>query len=113
MATTSGGQAERIVSLVIAALAQVIASAPPDAIDLTIPRPCESRPSSGDEIVVCGRAPGELGPSRLPPLPARDSDIPKAETAIGKGIAIAGETEQADVGGVPSNRLMVRLKIKF
>jgi hypothetical protein len=66
-----------------------------------------------DEIVVCGRAPGELGPSRLPPLPARESDIPKAETAIGKGIAIAGETEQADVGGVPSNRLMVRLKIKF
>ena len=100
-------------SVVIAALAQVIATAPPDTIDLTIPRPCESPPNAGEEIVVCGRRPDELGPYRLPPLPQRDSYIPKAERAIGKGIAIAAETEQADVGGFPSNRVMVRFKIKF
>jgi len=39
--------------------------------------------------------------------------LPNAELHIGEGVAIAGETEQADVGGFTSNRAMLRLKIKF
>jgi hypothetical protein len=97
----------------IAALAQVSSPGPAEIIDLTIPQPCEAGQQAGDEIVVCARRNGELGPYRLPPLPPRDSQFPNAEMQISKGVKIAGETERADVGGFPSNRAMVRLKIKF
>jgi hypothetical protein len=32
---------------------------------------------------------------------------------IAPGVSAAAETEQADVGGFPSNRFLVRFKIKF
>jgi hypothetical protein len=101
------------VSVLVAALLQVVASGSPDAIDLTIPPSCEAQRAASDEIIVCGRRDGEPGPYRLPQLPPRDPGLPRAETGIAKGVAIAGETERADVGGFPSNRAMVRLKIKF
>ncbi len=74
-------------------------------------RDCTS--AQGDEVVICGRA-DEQSPYRLKPLPPRFERplLPKAEMGVlgGRGSV---EAEQADVGGVPSRRAMVRLKWKF
>ena len=99
-------------SLLFAAIAQAVTSAPPEKIDLTIRQPCEAQKSNDDEIVVCGRKNGH-SPYRISQPPPRQSDLPKAELQLSDGISAAAETENVDVGGFPSNRVMVRLKIKF
>jgi hypothetical protein len=92
-------------------LAQVVSATPPERADLTIPQPC--RAQSAGEVVVCANRNGE-SPYRLkqPAEQAREG-LPKAEKEIAEGVSVAGETEAADVGGFPSNRAMIRLKIKF
>ena len=45
--------------------------------------------------------------------PPQRSRIPKAEMQVADGVKIAGETETADVGGFPSERFVLRLKIAF
>jgi hypothetical protein len=100
-------------SLLVVALAQAVTSAPPEKIDLTLPRPCETQKSNNDEIVVCARRGDGFSPYRInQPLPSQ-SETPKAELQLADGVKAAAETESADVGGFPSNRVMVRLKIKF
>lgn len=76
------------------------------------PDPC-ARPAAGD-IVVCGRR-ADPDRYRLRPLDGRYSAdaaaLPKAETGIlGGRAALAAEVESATIGGVPSNRAMLRLK---
>lgn len=69
---------------------------------------------TADEVVVCGRPDQEA--FRLRPLPPRYTDptLPKAETGLFGGAAKAAvEVENAGIGGVPSNRLMFRLKTPF
>lgn len=96
------------------ALAQTISSAPSDRIDLTVQPPCEAYQSGSDEVVVCAPRRDERSPYRLPAPSSEEWDVvPKAEMSLGKGVNLAAETEQVDVGGFPSNRLMLRLKIKF
>lgn len=99
-------------SLVFAALVQSVTSVPPETIDLTIRPRCEARKAEKDEIVVCAR-PSDENPYRINQPQPRQSDIPKAELQLADGINASAETENVDVGGFPSNRLMVRLKIKF
>ena len=92
-------------------LAQVVTSAPPERIDLTVQQSC--RAANAGEVVVCANRNGE-SPYRLkPPIQQAKEGLPKAAKQIADGVSIAGETEQADVGGFPSNRAMIRLKIKF
>lgn len=92
-------------------LAQVVSASPLERIDLTIPQPC--RTESVGEVVVCANRNGE-SPYRLkPPTEQARESLPKAEKEIAEGVSVAGETEAADVGGVPSNRAMIRLKIRF
>lgn len=91
---------------------QAVGSAPPQTIDLTIRQPCPA-PSPG-EIVVCAGQDDGRSPYRIQPTPPPSgSAIPKAETQLADGVAAAVETESHDVGGFPSKRAMVRLKIKF
>lgn len=99
--------------LLLAAIAQAVASTPPQKIDLTIRPACESQKSDGDEIVVCARRKDGFSPYRINQPPPRQPDLPKAELQLEGGLSIAAETENVDVGGFPSNRLMARLKIKF
>ncbi|VXC61041.1 hypothetical protein [Sphingomonas sp. 8AM] len=75
--------------------------------------PC--RAPTGNDVVVCGRRP-DPDRYRLRPLTDRyDPDapaFPKAETGIiGGRAALVAEAEAATVGGVQSNRAMIRLKI--
>ena len=65
---------------------------------------------TGDEVVVCGRS---AEAERLRPIPdygAKDG-LPRAATDIAGVGTLSGEVEQAGVGGFPSNRAMMRLKI--
>ena len=110
---TAHEQVEDQLPLLLVAMAQAVSAVPPQTIDLTIPQPCEAQGSTNDEIVVCGRRGDDGGPYRIDQTPPRPSDSPKAEMQIAEGIKVAGETENVAVGGFPSNRLMLRLKIKF
>lgn len=66
---------------------------------------------NGEELVVCGR---RESPYRLKPVPLRYAEptIPKAEIGV-LGGKLAAETEAGSVGGVVSNRAMLRLKLPF
>jgi len=81
--------------------------------DLTIPKPCASQGSSDDDVIVCGRRRDDPSRYRLPPLTPYESTLPRAELQLGKGTIVSAETEQVDIGGTPSNRVMIRLKFKF
>lgn len=67
-------------------------------------------PSDPDEIVVCGTR--GYRKYRLDPLPEPKSGFGKAEMTVGGG-NVGVVAEQGDIGGIPTNRAMVRLKIKF
>lgn len=93
--------------------AQAVAMSPMPDFDLEqvrpAPAPCGS--ASGEDIVVCGRrrdqrlqAPDE----RFEP----DHRLPKAEVGVG-GAKLSVEGEAASIGGIPTNRAMIRLKIPF
>ena len=94
------------------AITQAISASPPERIDLTIPQPCRPEAASSDEVVVCANRNGE-SPYRLQEPPPRPKEVPKAELSVAEGVSVAGETEQADVGGMRSNRVMLRFKVKF
>ena len=94
------------------AIAQPISASPPERIDLTIAQPCSPEAASSEEVVVCANRNGE-SPYRLQQAPTPRKGVPKAELSVAEGVSVAGETEQADVGGVPSNRVMLQLKVKF
>ena len=66
--------------------------------------------SSSEEVVVCGSR--DLRRYRLDPLPEQASGLPAAERTIA-GVKVGVVAEQGEVGGVTTNRAMVRLKIKF
>lgn len=97
--------------LLLAAVVQTVTVQRSDVIDLTIPQPCQQA-KTGEEVVVCGKR-GD-SPYRLRELPpAKDQALPDAQVKIADGVSAGAETENADVGGFPSNRLMVRFKMKF
>lgn len=93
-----------------AAVLQTVSVNPRETIDLTVPQPCQQRETKED-VVVCAKR-GE-SPYRLNAVPARTSKQPKAELKIAEGVNAGAETESADVGGFTSNRLTLRLKLKF
>ena len=89
------------------------AAGPPasDAERLRTTHDCESGGGEPGDIVVCGRPDDDQ--YRLKPLPERyreDSVIPRAEFDAAGG-KIAAEAERKDVGGFPSNRIMLRWKV--
>jgi hypothetical protein len=101
------------VTLLLLLVAQAVGSAPAEQIVPAAAPRCRARASSNDEIVVCARRPDGPNPYRINQPPAAPSEPSKAEVQIARGVSAAAETEQADIGGFPSNRLLVRFKIKF
>ena len=95
------------------ALTQVASAVSPERVDLTIPQPCAPQKADGDEIVVCAN-PSGVSPYRInQPAPRPGTGVPKAEIQLANGASVGAETESVDVGGFPSNRAMLRLKLKF
>jgi hypothetical protein len=85
------------------------ASPPPK---LEAVKPCPPQ-QPGGEIVVCGH-PQAQEQYRLRPIPEKYTESPvRAEKSIAKGMTLSAETEQHVILHVPSNRAMVRLKVKF
>jgi hypothetical protein len=99
-------------TLLLMAALQAVSSGPTDKVDLTIHQPCQQQSVASDEVVVCAGSGGQ-SPYRLEQQPGQRKNDPKAQLQVAEGVAAAVETESADVGGFPSNRAMVRLKIKF
>lgn len=101
------------VPLLFLLMFQATGSVPPETIAPGVRPPCEAERSAGDEIVVCARRQEGPSPYRINQPPARQPELPKAQVQLADGVSAGAETEQADVGGFPSNRGMIRLKIKF
>jgi hypothetical protein len=101
-------------SLVLAAMIQAMSASPPERVDLTIPQPCAEKRADSGEVVVCANR-NAVSPYRLqePEEAPEGSALPKAEVEIADGVTADAGTEQTDVGGFPSNRIMLGLKIKF
>ena len=100
-------------ALLFLVLAQAASSAPLEPTALAVAPPCEAQRSVDGEIVVCAPRPEGLSPYRITQLPARQAGIPKAQVRLAKGVIASAETEQAMVGGFPSNRAVIRIKFKF
>jgi hypothetical protein len=96
--------------LLAVAVLQTI-SATPERIDLTVPQPCEHA-RAGEEVVVCANRSGE-NPYRLKQPAQKERGPAKAQVQVADGVTAGAETENVDVGGFPSNRFMLRLKMKF
>ena len=82
---------------------------PPPANLATLTTACPAAPTG--EIIVCGAR--QTDRYRLPPLaPADAPRLGPAEFGIvGARIGIA--TEQGSIGGIPTSRVMARVKIRF
>lgn len=65
---------------------------------------------SGDDVVVCARSPDADRIGTIPDY-SRPMTLPRAATAIPGVGTLSAETEQAGVGGFPSNRAMIRLRL--
>ena|SRR5436190_2002220 len=90
-------------------------SAEPQSIaDNLLPRSdrCVKQSTSGDEVVVCGRRNGQ-SPYRIGPQAPLPPVLPDAEFSLSNGVKAKLGAEQGAVGGIPTNRAMVSLKIRF
>ena len=94
------------------ALAQAVTSVPPPTIDL-VKDACASPSSSDADVIVCGRRRDDESRYRIDPALTAPFERAKAEHSFSNGVVAAAETENVDIGGRPSNRVMLRLKIKF
>lgn len=95
--------------LATAVLQTIIATS--ERFDLTVPQPCEPA-KAGEEVVVCANRSGE-SPYRLKQTAQKERGPAKAQVEVADGVTAGAETENVDVGGFPSNRFMLRLKMKF
>lgn len=99
-------------------IAQPVSDNPATIIDLTVRNECPAPSRGSDEIVIC--APGEGDPDRfrLPQSLRGDPDaevrpLPKAEISLSENAVASAEAEQVEIGGAPSRRAVVRVKIGF
>lgn len=85
-------------------------AAPPVIYDTrAVTQVCEHEAASAD-IVVCGRR--DQDRYRIPRLAPDALTFGAANTSIG-GIKAGIETERGNVGGIPTNRVMIKLRIPF
>jgi hypothetical protein len=101
-----------LLPLFLAAFVQVADPATSGRVALTS-ETCQTGVTAPSEVVVCGRRGDESSSYRLKDMPPPRSAIPRAEARLSEEVRAIAETENAEVGGRPSNRLMVRLKFKF
>jgi hypothetical protein len=80
--------------------------------DSLLTRPERCLKQSGEEIIVCGRRNGE-SPYRIGPQPPAPPTLPDAEFSLSNGVKLKLNAEQGELGGIPTNRAMVTLKIRF
>lgn len=73
---------------------------------------CEPASANADtgrnDVVVCGRRDQDRYP--LPKLPSREEGFRPLETSVG-GNKVGITTEKGEVGGIPTNRVMLKIRI--
>jgi hypothetical protein len=111
MLPAADGESRGMIAMMLA-LQEASASLPREAIlaiDFDLARPPKPSPSPGDIVVTARRQ-----SQRLPPLPdLREDLLPKAETKLFGGKAAIVTEAHGLPGGVTSNRIMLRWKMKF
>lgn len=95
--------------LLLSVALQSSAPAPPGYDTHAISRACAPAADDGT-IVVCGSRKNDK--YRLKPLAPDAGGLGRAETTIA-GAKVGVETEQGSVGGIPTNRVMAHIKIRF
>jgi hypothetical protein len=105
--------------MLMAVLIAIQASATPAdprlaGFDLAAIKPPAGCDAAGSDIVVCGRS--EATRARVKGVPQgveAPPALPKAEIGVIGALRATAETEAVGVGGFPSNRVMLRLKMPF
>jgi hypothetical protein len=77
-----------------------------------LPDRCRAASTREDEVVVCGRR-GDQSPYRIGPQAPSPPTLPDATFKLSDGVEAKLSADQGEVGGIPTNRAMIRLKIKF
>jgi hypothetical protein len=85
---------------------------PADLASKILPDRCRAASIREDEVVVCGRRDGQ-SPYRIGPLSPTPPALPDAEFNISESAKVKLSAEQGEIGGIPTNRAMISLKIKF
>lgn len=77
-----------------------------------LPERCRAASIREAEVVVCGRRDGQ-SPYRIGPQSPAPPTLPNAEFKISDRVGAKLSAEQGEIGGIPTNRAMITLKIKF
>jgi hypothetical protein len=80
--------------------------------NLLRPERCSQQSGNSNEVVVCGRR-QEQSPYRIGPQAPAATALPKAEFKLSDEVEAKLSAEQGEIGGIPTNRAMISLKIKF
>ena len=91
---------------------QAIDPIPPAPIGNIVTDPCGMPRSKDGAIVICGRRDG-ASPYRIEQLAPNAPALPDATFRLGNGTQLSLEGERGEIGGIPTNRATVKLKIKF
>ena len=100
----------------VLAIVLVLTAAAPVPVDFDLAKMPRSqslcRQPETDQIIVCA---SKANPSdRVTDLGSADEPyLPKAELKLFGDVKASVENEAANIGGFPSNRMMVRVKIPF
>lgn len=98
--------------LLLVFLSLQTAEPPTDLTAKLVPDRCRAAMTREDEIIVCGRRDGQ-SPYSIGPQAPTPPMLPDAQFKISDGVEAKLSAEQGEVGGIPTNRAMVTLRIKF
>lgn len=98
--------------LLLAYLSLLAVDPPADLDGNILPDRCRAASVREDEVVVCGRR-NRQSPYRIRPQPPVPPALPDAHLQISEGVEARLSAEQGEVGGIPTNRALVTLKVKF
>ena len=98
--------------LLLTYLSLQAAEPPTDLAGKFLPDRCRAASIREDEVVVCGRRDGQ-SPYRIGPQPPAPPTLPDAAFKLSDDVEAKLSAEQGEIGGIPTNRAMISLKIKF
>jgi hypothetical protein len=99
--------------MLLVLLVQTVAELAADPSGPPLLKLCEADSKDIDEIVVCAPREKKRSPYRINVPRGQQKGLGKAEVTLGNGVRASAETESVDVGGFPSKRALIRIKVGF